>query len=176
MAPGVLHLGREQNIIIAERRKRAGRWGRRDKLKLTINQNMELLEDEIIINCSYMDERMKKLVEYIRHYTFSMEGESDGKIYRIPVEDIFYLETVDGKTFFYDKEHAYFCRQTLAALEEKLSHTPFVRISKNCLLNVTYLKCVEPYVNHRMKAELKNGEQLVISRNYMEDLKQKLKG
>lgn len=42
-------------------------------------------------------------------------------------------------------------------------------------MNAAKLKYVQPYVNHRMKAELENGEQLVISRNYIETLKEKLR-
>lgn len=144
-------------------------------MKLTINQNMELEEAEIIINCAYMDERMQKLVDYIRRFTYSLEGELDGKVYRIPVEEIFYIDSVDGKTFLYDREHAYYSRQTLTALELRLRYTTFVRISKGCLMNVAQLKCVEPYMNHRMKAELKNGEQLLVSRNYIDDLTRKIR-
>lgn len=144
-------------------------------MKLTINENTELTEDEIIINCAYMDERMKNLVNYVRQFTFSLEGELEGKFYQVPLDEIYYIDTVDGKTFLYDSEHAYCSRLTLTALEEKLFNTSFVRISKNCLMNVAHLKCVEPYVNHRMRAELKNGEMLMISRNYIESLKAKLR-
>lgn len=173
---GGLILSGKKNIIISRKTKARRSLERSFKLKLTINQNMELIEDEIIINCAYMDGRMQKLVEYIRRFTFSLEGEQEGKIYQIPVEEIYYVDSVDGKTFLYDKEHSYYCRQTLAALEKRLEHTTFTRISKSCLLNTEQLKCVEPYVNHRMKAELKNGEQLLISRNYIETLKGKLRG
>ncbi len=149
--------------------------GRSLSVKITVNENTEWKEDEIIINCAYMDERMKKLVDYVRQFTFSLEGELDGKIYQIPLDDLYYIDTVDGKTFLYDSNHAYCSRQTLTALEQKLVHTTFLRISKNCLMNVAQLKCVEPYVNHRMRAELKNGEQLLISRNYIDNLKEKLR-
>lgn len=145
-------------------------------MKITINENNELKEDEIIINCAYMDGRMKKLVDYMRQFAFSIEGKLDGKFYQIPIDKLYYIDTVDGKTFLYDSNHAYYSRQTLATLEQKLVHTTFIRISKSCLMNVSQLKCVEPYVNHRMRAELKNGEQLLISRNYVEDLKEKLRG
>lgn len=145
-------------------------------MKITINENNELKEDEIIINCAYMDGRMKKLVDYMRQFAFSIEGELDGKFYQIPIDKLYYIDTVDGKTFLYDSNHTYYSRQTLATLEKKLVHTTFIRISKSCLMNVSQLKCVEPYVNHRMRAELKNGEQLLISRNYVEDLKEKLRG
>lgn len=144
-------------------------------MKLSIHQGEHIAETEIIINCAYMDERLQKLADYIRQFSFSLEGESDGKLYQIPVEQIFYMETVDNKTFLYSCEHTYSCKQTLSALEEKLRNMTFVRISKSCLLNVSYLKCVSPYINHRLKAELQNGEQLIISRNYVEALKEKLR-
>lgn len=144
-------------------------------MKLTINQNLEIAEEEVIINCAYVDERMQRLIDCVRQFTFSIEGEWDGKIYQIPVEAIYYIESVDGKTFLYEKQQAYYSRQTLASMEQMLRHTAFVRISKNCLLNTAHLKCVEAYRNHRMRAELKNGEQLIISRNYIDSLKEKLK-
>lgn len=56
-------------------------------------------------------------------------------------------------------DDAFEIRRTLSSLEEYLYHTSFVRISKNCLMNTAKLKYVQPYVNHRMKAELENGEQ-----------------
>ena len=145
-------------------------------MKLTINQDMTISEDEIIINCAFVDERMKRLIDYIRRSSFSLEGEKEGKIYQIPIEDIFYADSVDGRMFLYDKTDAYASRQTLTALEQQLYHTAFVRISKNCLLNTSKLKCVQPYINHRMMAELTNGEQLVITRNYIDGLKEKLRG
>ncbi|MEE1257873.1 MAG: LytTR family DNA-binding domain-containing protein [Lachnospiraceae bacterium] len=144
-------------------------------MKLSIHQNEHFTETEVIINCAYIDTRLQRLTDYIRQYTFSLECESEGNQYQLPIEDIFYIESVDSKTFLYDYERTYSCKQTLTTLEEKLKNTTFVRISKSCLLNVSYLKCVAPFANHRLKAELKNGEQLIISRNYVEALKDKLR-
>ena len=149
--------------------------GRQETVKLTINQDMNRLEEEIIINCIYADERIKKAADYIRQFFFSLEAEKEGRIYRIPIEEIYYADSVDGRTFLYARDDAYEVRRTLSALEEQLYRTSFVRISKNCIMNTAKLKYVQPYVNHRMKAELENGEQLVISRNYIETLKEKLR-
>lgn len=52
-------------------------------MKVTVNENTEWKEDEIIINCAYMDERMKNLVDYVRQFAFSLEGEIDGKFYQL---------------------------------------------------------------------------------------------
>ncbi len=144
-------------------------------MKLSIHQDEHIAETEIIINCAYVDDRLQKLTDYIRQFSFSLEGEVDGKLYQIPVEQIFYIESVDNKTFIYDCERTYSCRQTLSALEEKLRNMTFIRISKSCLLNISYLRCVDPHMNPRVKPELQNGEQLIISRNYVESLKEKLR-
>lgn len=145
------------------------------EVKLTVNQHMDVPENEVIINCAYLDERMQKLIDYIRQFSFSLEGEDAGKIYRVPMEKIFYIDSVDGRTFFYDQDKSYRIKKTLSMLEEELCCTTFARISKNCLLNTSQLRCVEPCGNHRMKAELKNGEHLLISRSYIEALKRKLR-
>lgn len=144
-------------------------------MKLNIHQDKLLTETEVVINCPYVDNQIEKLSNYIRQYTISLEGEYEGSIYQLPLEDILYIESVDNKTFLYTLEHTYLCRQTLTALEAKQKNTTLARISKSCILNISYLKCVAPYTNHRLKAELTNGEQIIISRKYIEALKAKLR-
>lgn len=144
-------------------------------MKLTINQNSNLTESEIIINCSYVNKSLQKIIDYITQLTVILEGELNGKIYQLPIDKIYYIESVDGKTYLYDKTNSFLCRQTLQTLEDGLKNTPIARVSKTCLLNTTYLRCVEPYPNHRLKAELSNNEQIIISRNYINNLKEKLK-
>jgi len=144
-------------------------------LKLTINQNSNQTESEIIINCSHVNKTLGKIIDYITQFTFTIEGELNNKIYQLPIDQIYYIESVDGKTYVYDKTNSFLCRQTLQTLEEELANTPFARVSKTCLLNTTYLRCVESYPNHRLKAELSNNEQIIISRNYIETLRKKIK-
>lgn len=145
-------------------------------MKLTVNQNKNQLESEVIINCSYVDKPVQKIIHYVTQLSVTLEGELENKIYQLPIDKIYYIESVDGKTYLYDKNNSFLCRQTLLNLEEELKNTPFTRVSKTCLLNTTYLRCVEPYPNHRLKAELSNNEQIIISRNYINHLKEKLKG
>ena len=146
----------------------------RTYLKLVLNQSLEIKETEITINCSVLDERLKKLVEYIRQYSFSLNGFVEGHSYKIPLEEIFYMDSVDGKTFLYCNNKVYECKETLATIEQMLLHTPFIRISKNCIMNINVLQCVKSSFNHRMEATLRNGEKLMISRNYVENIKKKL--
>lgn len=145
-------------------------------MKLTIHQDLHFPETEIIVNCAAVDSRLERLIRLIRQHSFSLTGYADGCEYQLAAEEIFYLESVDGKTFFYLEKDVYSAKETLTSLEQLLSGTAFIRISKSCIVNTDFLKCVRPLYNHRLEAELKNGERLIITRNYIELLKQKLKG
>lgn len=143
-------------------------------MKLTINQSLDYTENEIIINCSVMDNKLQRLIDYIRQYSFSLKGIAEGQNYNISLENILYIDTVEGKTFLYCKDKMFESKETLGSLEQLLYSTPFVRISKNCILNTNALKSVRILMNHRMEANLINGEKLIVTRNYIESIKRKL--
>lgn len=143
-------------------------------MKVTISQNMEISEDEIIINCSFLDDRLKQLIELIRQYSFSIMLYKGNESYHVPLESIFYFDSADGKSFAYTRDKIYEAKESLSDLENRLSTTPFVRVSKNCIVNSSCLVKVKPLVNHRLEATLKNNEKVIVSRNYIQLLKEKL--
>lgn len=145
-------------------------------MKLLIHQDLQIPETEIIINCAHVDPRLQHLIDMIRQYSFSLTGYQQDQEFQLPLEQIYFIDSADGKTFLYLEKEVYSCRETLSGLEEKLARTSFVRISKNCIINTSFLKSVRPLYNHRLEATLINGESLIITRNYIESLKSKLKG
>lgn len=145
-------------------------------MKLTIHEDPSAGETEITIRCPFLDSRLKHLVQQIRQYDFCLTAYQDSRQFQLPLESIYYLESTDGTTFVYQEKEVYACRETLAALEPQLSRSGFARISKSCILNLSFLEYVEPLFNHRMKATLKNGEAFIISRNYIAPLRDLLKG
>lgn len=145
-------------------------------MKLTIHEDASVGETEIVIRCSCLDRRLQKLVSQIRQYSSCLTGYQENRQFQLPLETICYLESIDGTTFLYQEKEVYACRETLAALEPSLARSGFVRISKNCILNIAFLEYVEPLFNHRLKAILKNGEALIISRSYIPSLQDQLKG
>lgn len=144
-------------------------------MKITIHQAKDCKENEIVIRCKVMDTRLKHLVEYIQQYTFCLEGFSKDGLTSIPIESIYYIESVEKRTFLYLESDTFESKSSLSALELELQNTPFIRVSKNCILNTSYLKSVKAFANHRLEATLKNGEKLIISRNYINDLREKIK-
>lgn len=142
-------------------------------MKLTIEQEMSCHDPEIIIRCGLMDARLKRLVELVRLYSFSVTAQRDGMTRQIALEEIYYFESVDNKTFLYMAREIYGCEHKLYELEEQLSGTPFVRVSKNCIVNTGMVSGVQALLNGRLEATLQNGEKLLVSKHYVKAFRAK---
>ena len=86
---------------------------------------------------------------------------------------IYYIESVDKRTYVYTKGDCYESRDRLYELEEKLG-TWFVRISKAMIVNLRKIRNVSAEPGGRMTAVLLNGERVIISRGYVKELKRRL--
>ncbi|WP_102411006.1 LytTR family transcriptional regulator DNA-binding domain-containing protein [Beduinella massiliensis] len=147
-------------------------------MKLTVEQNLDIRETEIIIRCALIDDRLKALLEQIRLYGFSITARREGNLMQIALEDIFYVESVDDRTFLYVESDVWECDLRLYELENQLKHTAFVRCAKNCILNTQRIQSVRALYNGRLEATLQNGERIVVTRHYVPAVKQRfgLKG
>lgn len=142
-------------------------------MKLFIEQSDEYNDTEITIKCGIVDERLESIIQQIRLCMFSVSGVKDGETRVIPLEEIFYFESIDERTFIYLKSDVYECSMKLYELEEQLEKANFVRISKSCIVNIMKLDSVRPLMNSRYEAKLDNGEKLIINRHYLANFKSK---
>lgn len=142
-------------------------------MKLTIDQSLEHKEVEISIKCSVIDSELERLIAQIRLYGFSISARKNGNLHMIKLEDIYYFESVNDKTFLCCDKEVYECDNRLYALEEQLTHTPFVRISKAIMLNTSHIAFVKSAVNGRFEANLDNGEKVIVNRHYLSNFKAK---
>lgn len=140
-------------------------------MKLLIEQSLDIKETEIKITCGIMDERLKRLIEQIKLYSFSINVQRDGITFPIPLEDIFYFEAVDNQVFLYTKKDVYECNRKLYELEELLSDTSFLRISKSCILNTSVVKSVKAHFSGRIEVTLHNNEKQIVSKHYIQNFK-----
>lgn len=142
-------------------------------MKLSIEQSLDCKETEIHIVCGLMDSRLQRLIEQIKLYAFSIMAEKDGITTPIALEDVYYFEAVDNKVFLYKDRDVYRCSQKLYELEGLLADTPFVRISKSCILNTAMVQSVRAQFSGRLEATLLNQEKLLISKHYLQNFRQK---
>lgn len=130
----------------------------------------------IEIHCYRISDEVREIIAFVKSRQGQLTGTADERQYEIAVSDVFFIESVDNKTFIYTKNKVYETRQKLYELEEILKEKRFLRVSKSTLLNLMKVSAIKPALNSRFTAELFSGEQVVITRKYVPELKKALKG
>ena len=143
-------------------------------MKITIDYDNSIQETEIHIKCAFMTEQMESIISELCLNDSKMVGYIDDEAFFIPLSDILYFEAVDSKVFFYTKDNFYRSKSTLGALEENLKSTSFSRISKTTIANLKKLISIKKADNSKLTATLINGEKIIVSRTYVDEIKRKL--
>ncbi|MCD7949780.1 MAG: LytTR family transcriptional regulator DNA-binding domain-containing protein [Erysipelotrichaceae bacterium] len=140
-------------------------------MKITIETPKDNEEDEIIIRYHNLDQQLLDLI-YTLNNNNNLIGYIDNKIVKLSLKDIYYIESVDNKTFAYTLNRVYEIKKKLYELEN--IHSDFLRISKNTIINLSKIDYIKPLFNAKFEAVLKNNEKIIISRQYVKALKEKL--
>ena len=143
-------------------------------MKITINESDEVDDIEIVVNCKRVDENLLKMIAAIRAFDKKITGTKEGKVFVLEVDDIYYFESVDKKTFIYLHKDVYESSLRLYELEEKFANSDFFRASKSTIINLSKIKVITPVFGGRIEVVLENDEKLVVSRQYVPLLKRKL--
>ena len=133
-------------------------------------------DELVLIRCRAVTDEVREIESFVKSRAGSLTGTSDAKQYEIAVTDICYIESVDGKTFLYTGDDVYETAYRIYELEELLKAKHFLRISKPMLVNLMKIRSIQPAFNGRFTAVLHSGEKVIISRNYVKQLKAALKG
>lgn len=143
-------------------------------MKVTIIDKDPGEEDEIIIKCGQLNDDLVKLINHFKQGNSKLAVYKEGDIFFVEPQEIFYFESVDQKVFAYCQKEVYEIKSRLYELMGELSERDFVRSSKSTILNLNKVKSLAPAFGGRYEALLKNGEKIIISRQYIGSLKEKL--
>jgi len=121
-----------------------------------------------------MTPEIMRLIDAFKSQTTTLVGYTGNEMHTISAMDVFYIEAVDNRVFLYCEHDVYETKQRLYKLEEMLENDDFSRISKSIIANLSKIKSFVPAVYGRLEAILVNGEKIIISRQYVSELKKKL--
>ena len=142
------------------------------KIDIKIDENDAYKEIEIIIKCPKIDTKIERLIEQINK-EISIVGKIDGRTYSLFAKDLYYVESIDNKTFLYDQQEVYESDLKLYEIEQLVAEINFLRISKNMIVNMTTIESVLALFNGRFEASLTNDEKLIVNRHYVKAFKMK---
>ena len=149
-------------------------WG--ENMNIKEEQDLSCNEIEVIIKYSQRDKQVNRIINFLQSFHMQIKCAGDNAEKMINILDIYYIESVDKKTFVYLENEVYRTDFRLYQLKNKLQTYGFVQISKSCILNINALDSIRPLFNSRMEATLKNGEKVHINRNYLNGVKKALGG
>lgn len=145
-------------------------------MKITAEQDFSCNEIEVTIKYPEKNRQVHRILDFLQSFDMQIKCAGDNAERMINILDIYYIESVDKKTFVYLENAVYRTDFRLYQLKSKLQTYGFVQISKSCILNINVLDSIRPLFNSRMEASLKNGEKVTINRNYLNGVKKALGG
>ena len=132
-------------------------------------------ETEVIIKCSEITADITKMkVMLINGFKQKLTGVKDGSSFLIDKQDVLYFESVDNCSFIYTADDVYEISLKLYEIENMLSTVGFFRNRKSQILNIALIESLRPDFDGRMEVTMKNGEKLIVSRQYAKILKERL--
>jgi len=141
-------------------------------MKIVIEKPRSGEEEQIIVKCHNLSPELISVLNTLKAQGNLLIGYVGNEIHRLNPSEVLYIETVDNKTFMYNERNVYESKQKLYEFEE-LAMPDFMRISKSSIVNLSKIKSLSPAMNSRLRAVLVNGEAMVISRQYVQQLKRK---
>ncbi|MBR5312945.1 MAG: LytTR family transcriptional regulator DNA-binding domain-containing protein [Clostridia bacterium] len=143
-------------------------------MKIMIRQDENAEETEITVVCRKLDAEIEQILAAVSLIGNTVAGVHGEETCFVPLKDILYFESVENRVFFYTDGEMYEMSAKLYQLEEKLQNSKFARISKSTIANLNKFHSIKPEKNSRLTATLMNGEKLVVSRQYIGEIKKKL--
>lgn len=139
--------------------------------------NLSLIEipdaekESVIVRCHSREEKWVKNIFSVCAGQVEITATSEKKVFRLKLDDIFYFEVVDGHSFVYSRSAVFECRQKLYEFEELSRNSSLFRCSKSVVLNADKIQFIRPTVSGRFEATLQNEHRVIISRQYVPELK-----
>ncbi len=134
------------------------------------------MDEQIIVHCHEINDDIKSIVRFVKSTGATLAGYIEENVSQIALQDILYVEAVDNKVFAYTAKKTYELKCKLYEFETAHENRKFFRCSKSFIINLMKVDHVRPIMNSRFSATMFNGEEVIISRQYVPELKKGLLG
>ena len=143
-------------------------------MKISMQIDGAYPETEILIRSPKLTPELEQLIAALHLLERKITVTSGEETTVLDAAEIVYAESVDRKTFVYTRNDCHETKLRLYELEEKLAPCGFLRISKSALVQVRMIRSLRTELDRKLRLTLETGEQIIVSRQYAEALKQHL--
>ncbi len=145
------------------------------KIQIEIDEN--ITEDELVIRCGKLDDNIiilqKQLMEAM-NTKLQLHVMKQKKEYLLNLNEILFLESADSVVAVHSAKDVFETKQKLYELEELLPAI-FMRVSKSTIINTGKIRSISKNITGASAVEFINSvKKAYVSRNYIKALMEKL--
>ena len=143
-------------------------------MKIEIFVDEKATDLNISVTCKQLTPDVEKILTILRMMNHQLMAKKNEETYLLDIAQIVYIESVDRKCFIYTSDEMYESDLRLYELEQRLEEYGFFRVSKSFLIHLQKVQSLKAEINRRIRITMSNGEQIIASRQYAEELKKRL--
>jgi len=143
-------------------------------LEVIIQEPNDGENEKIIVKVYEVSPRLLNVLDQLKDNDDVLAAYMGNEMRAVAIKNIYYIESVDNKTWLYCESEIYESKHKLYELEEALNASAFLRISKSSIVNLRKIKSLTTALRGRLEAILINEEVLIVSRSYVDKLKKRL--
>ncbi len=143
-------------------------------MKIDISVDDTAADLTISIVCRQLTPEIEKIIATLRMMNHQLPVRKDDEIHLLDLAHVLYIESVDRKCFIYTDGEVYESNFRLYELEQQLEECGFFRVSKSFLIHLQKIQSLKSEINRKIRITLSNGEQIIVSRQYADELKKRL--
>jgi two-component system LytT family response regulator len=141
-------------------------------------QRIGMPDDRPIGSTPAMGNRVEKLLEHLlqqHEYIDRIPVPRNGRVLLIEARRVEWIEAKGNALFLHCEGETYELRKALSTIQKQLDPRGFIRIHRSTMVNIRFVREVQPWFNGHHIVVLKNGQQLRMSR-YRQEGMQRLIG
>lgn len=143
-------------------------------MKIDISVDEAVTELQISITCRQLTPDIERIIAALRMMNHQLTARKGSEIHILDIAQVLYIESVDRKCFIYTDRDVYESDFRLYELEQQLEECGFFRVSRSFLIHLQKIQSLKADINRRIRVTMSNGEQIMASRQYAEELKKRL--
>lgn len=143
-------------------------------MQVKLLEDAALTDVEVTIRCPRAEGEALRLFTLLNEDHRKLTGMREGETFLLDAGDVLYIDTVDRRTFLYTREVVYESPLRLYELLERLECRDFLRAGKSSIINLRQVQSLRPEFGGRLRCTMANGEVLLVSRQYVPSVKDRL--
>ena len=143
-------------------------------MKIEIVVDEKATDLNISVTCKQLTPDVERILTMLRMMNHQLMAKKNEETFLLDIAQIIYIESVDRKCFVYTSDEIYETDLRLYELEKQLEGYGFFRVSKSFLIHLQKVQSLKAEINRKIRITMSNGEQIIASRQYAEELKKRL--